>query len=122
MEVTRLTGVYDAEGSLRGELRYLARTALGGAHCALCDITHGRLREKARWREERARLPVAFEAVHLDERAPEVAAASEGHVPCVVAHTAGGAELLLGRDELEACHGDPAAFVDAVERALARRA
>ena len=93
--VTRLTGVYHADGSILGELKYVAGTLVGRAHCPLCDITHGRVREKARWRAERERLPVPFTAVHLDERSPAEAAASDGRTPCVLAHTDAGIELLL---------------------------
>src|SRR3954453_18329130 len=75
--ITRLTGVYHAEGSLLGELRYVIGSRLGRTHCALCDITHGRVREKAVWREARDRLAVPFAAVHLDEREPDVRDASE---------------------------------------------
>ena len=117
-DVTSLTGVYDAEGTLLGELRYLARTTFGGAHCSLCDITHNALREKPAWRRERERLPVPFRAVHLDERSPAEAAASDGRVPCVLAHTLAGVEVLLGPADLEACHGDPAALVDTLLAAL----
>ena len=119
--VTRLTGVYHADGSLLGELRYVAGTIFGGAHCSLCDITHGRVREKAQWRTERERLPVPFTAVHLDERSPAEAAASEGRTPCVLAHTDDGVEVLLGPPELTACDKDPAALVAAIETALAAR-
>ncbi|HMS62771.1 MAG TPA: hypothetical protein PKD63_10860 [Solirubrobacteraceae bacterium] len=119
--VTRLTGVYHADGSLLGELRYVAGTLVGRAHCSLCDITHGRVREKARWRAERERLPVPFTAVHLDERSPAEAAASDGRTPCVLAHTDAGIELLLGPAELSACDKDPATLVAAIETALAAR-
>jgi hypothetical protein len=117
--ITRLTGVYNAEGSLLGELRYVIGSRLGRAHCALCDVTHGRVREKPAWRAERDRLPVPFAAVHLDERTPEERAASDGRTPCVLAHTADGIRVLLGPAALEECHGDPAALVAAIERALA---
>lgn len=121
--ITRLTGVYDAEGSLAGELRYLAARTFGGHHCALCDITHGRLREKAAWRDARAQLPVPFAAVHLDERSPAVQAATDGHGACVVAeHDDGRIEHLLTTAELEACHGDPDRFVAAVQAKLAAAA
>ena len=117
--VTRLTGVYHAEASLLGELRYVVGSRLGRTHCALCDITHGRLREKAAWREARDRLPVPFTAVHLDERDEAERAASEGRTPCVLAHTPDGIHVLLDSAALEACHGDPAVLAAAIERALA---
>ena len=121
-DIVRLIGVYDADGTVVGELSYFVRARLGRAHCALCDITHGRVREKAAWRQARQQLPVPFEAVHLDERYPDVRAASPGLGACVVVHPAdGGTELLLGTAELEACGGDPERFVAAVREALDRR-
>ncbi len=56
--ILRLVGVYDADGSLRGELAYWVRARLGRAHCALCDITHGAVRERREWQAGRAELPV----------------------------------------------------------------
>ena len=44
-EVTGLVGVYHANGSWHGELAYLLGRLSGRAHCALCDITHGLLRQ-----------------------------------------------------------------------------
>jgi len=117
--VTRLTGVYHADGSLLGELRYLIGSRLGRTHCSLCDITHGAVREKPAWRAERDRLPVPFTAVHLDERTPEERAASEGRTPCILAHGPDGIRVLLGPAELDACGGDPSALTAAIERALA---
>jgi hypothetical protein len=121
LRVTRLTGVYDAEGSLLGELRYVVGHALGRRHCALCEVTHGRLREKPTWREAREQLPVPFAAVHLDEQDPSERAVADGRTPCVLAHTAGGVELLLGSEEIERCGGEPGRFVEAIRRALADR-
>ena len=119
--VIALTGVYHADGSVIGELRYWVGARLGRALCALCDITHGSVREKAAWREVRAGLPVPFRAVHLDERSSAEALASDGHTPCVLAHTDAAVELLLGPAELEACKGDPGRLVDELQRALAGR-
>ena len=47
--IVRLTGVYNAKGSLLGEVRYAVGRRLGRSHCALCEITHGRVRETAAW-------------------------------------------------------------------------
>ena len=67
-EVTRLIGVYDADGTVLGELSYFLRARVGRAHCALCDITHGRVRERDDWRAERDRLPVPFTTFHRDDQ------------------------------------------------------
>jgi hypothetical protein len=39
--IRRLVGVYNANGTVGGELAYFLGARLGRAHCSLCDITHG---------------------------------------------------------------------------------
>ena len=115
-QIVSFTGVYDADGTLGGELAYwIGAHVTGTRHCALCEITHGTFREKARWRELAEELPVPFEAVHLDERSPAVAAASEGRAPCVVAlREDGGAQVVLDAPQLEAFGGDPDRLAEAL--------
>ena len=118
--VTALTGVYQADGSLTGELRYVVGKMLGTAHCALCDITHGSVREKKGFAACREALPVPLYNVHLDERTPEVARFTEGKTPCVVAHTADGLVLVLNAATLDQCEGSVTRFRDALSVALTR--
>lgn len=111
--IVRFTGVYDANGSLTGELAYWLGARVGLRHCALCEITHGLVRPKKEWQGQLERLPVEFLAVHLDEREPEVEAASRGKEPCVVATRAdGSAEIVIDREQIEACEGNPVVFAD----------
>ena len=120
-EVVGLTGVYDADGSLVGELRYWIGARLGRAHCALCDITHTSVRERREWRDCRGDLTVPFETVHRDERTPAVVEASGDLAPVVVAHTDDdGVHLLLEPDAVAVASAasDPiAALLGAVEAA-----
>jgi hypothetical protein len=119
--VRRLIGIYHADGGIRGELTYVIGKLVGTAHCSLCDITHGRLRAKPGWRRLVERLAVTgviLETVHLNERTPDVARASEGRTPCVLAETGAGFVVVLGPDQLEAMHGDVEAFADALMTAL----
>ena len=121
-EITSLVGVYNAEGTLAGELRYWFGARLGRAHCALCEITHGSFREKAEWKCESAELPVPFEAIHLDERSPELRLASASATPCVLAAISGaGFEILLGPEQLEACQSEPQALAAAILAAAEER-
>ena len=119
--VEHLTGIYHAEGTLRGELAYFVGKHLGRAHCALCDITHGLVATKPAWQQSRMSLPVRFDTVHLDERDDDLVGLTEGHTPCVVAEVDGRREILLGPEELEACHGSPDALVAALGRAAEQR-
>ena len=116
--LTRLIGVYDADGSITGELSYFLRARLGRAHCALCDITHGRVRERADWKACRVRLPVPFETFHRDDQPASVCALGM-RLPVVVGETADGTVTVVAdADDLDACAGDPERLVEHVERRL----
>ena len=116
--VTELIGVYNADGSVRGELAYLVRKLAGRGSSALCDITHGLVRRRPAFDELAGTLGVPFTLLHRDERAAEVVAASAGREPCVLARTGDGLVLLLGPAELAACGHDLAAFAAALAAAL----
>ena len=74
--VTELVGVYDADGGVAGEAKYVVGHLLGRLECALCDITHGPVWRKKSFDEFRRRLGVPFEVVHRNERSSEVEAAT----------------------------------------------
>ena len=112
--IERIIGVYHAKGTALGELAYWLKARAGVAHCALCDITHGSVREKSEWRSCRAELPVAVETVHLDQRSPQLASFTEGRTPCVVAATDAGFVMLVDAEGLTACDGSPSCLVEAI--------
>ncbi len=118
--VVRLIGVYHASGTLWGELAYWLKARFGGGHCALCDITHGSVREKAEWKQCKTRLPVPIDTVHLDERDAELASFTEGRTPCVVAETSNGLVMVVTTTELSACDGSPGCLLAAIEANTAR--
>jgi len=118
--VRRLIGVYDADGTVLGELSYFVRARFGAAHCALCDITHGRVRERDDWRRCRDALPVPFETYHRNDQPPGVRAATGGALPVVVAETDDGTIVpLLDGGALAGCGGSPEALVAALDAAMA---
>ena len=119
LAVRRIVGVYDADGTVRGELSYFVGVRLGRAHCSLCDITHGAVRERAEWRDWRSRLPVPFETFHRNDQPDAVRDLLAGAYPAVAAETADGWVLLLGPQQLDACEGSPERLVSAVEGAAA---
>ena len=121
--IVALTGVYDADGTLVGELRYWFGARLGRTHCALCDITHGSVRERPEWRACRDDLSVPFTTVHRDEQTDAVAAATSGAYPAVVATLDDGTtvRILDGPALVRAADAPdrPAALVAAIEAAAA---
>jgi hypothetical protein len=118
--VTELTMIYDADGGLRGELAYgwgkLRRTA----HCSLCSITHGLVRERRSWVDWRCSVPVPVEALHRNERSPEVEEITGDRTPCVLARVEGAWVFVLGPGELDACDGDVDVFAKVLVAALQR--
>jgi hypothetical protein len=119
--IVRLVGVYDADGGVVGELRYVVGHLLGRVDCALCDITHSPVRRKRSWDALLASLPVPVVAVHRNELLPDVTpAVSFDRLPAVYAVRAdGSAAELVGRDELRRLDGSVDAFGDLVRERLA---
>ncbi|MBA3364654.1 MAG: hypothetical protein H0U03_02550 [Actinobacteria bacterium] len=117
MVVRKLTGICNARGSFSGELANALGKILGRTHCGLCDVTHGlRFRERPDWRWQKALLPVPFDVVHI-ARSPELVAVCP-EAPCIAAETELGLVSLLSPDEIDACQGQPAALLAAVQDAV----
>lgn len=115
-----LVGVYRAEGSLLGELRYAYGRLRGTAHCALCDITHATVRRKPEWDALVGRLERPVRLVHLDEMDEEVTAAvAASGSPVVLVRRGGALVPALGPSALDEVAGSVAAFEAALRQALA---
>lgn len=116
--ISRLIGVYRADGGLVGELRYVIGHYLRGQSCSLCDITHSPWRRKPAWDARVRDLGIPFELVHLNEMEPSLAAFVGDRAACVVAESTDGWVFVLGNDDLAATGGDVDAFMDALISAL----
>jgi hypothetical protein len=101
--IDELIGVYNADGGIVGELRYITGKIVGRAHCALCDITHRGLTPRAEWSQACERITTPFTLLHLNERPDDVRLASEGAAPCVLARVGDDLVMLLGPDDLDSC-------------------
>ena len=119
--VSELIGIYNADGGLRGELRYLLGRWRGTTHCSLCDVTHGQLREREAFRAFRISLPVPFTLLHRNELSTELRTATGAKSPCVLARTGDQLAEILDARALEACAGDIDMFDDALHAAMAER-
>lgn len=107
--VDRLTFVYDADGTLAGEVKYWFGTLLGGAHCSLCDLTHSRWGKRKDFGECAARLGLPITYLHRDDLDAVLHAVAPS-LPAVIGHAGTHAAVLLGPDELADLHGDLDAF------------
>jgi hypothetical protein len=118
--IVRLVGVYDADGTIRGELAYWVGARLGRRHCSLCEITHGSVRQRPEWKACKASLPVPFDTYHRNDQPDTIRAVAGGQAPVVVAETTSGRVVLLGPADLEICDGSIGLLVEATERSAER--
>lgn len=118
MAVEEFVFVYDADGTVVGELRYWFSTLLGGPHCSLCDITHGRFRQRRAFREGCEDLSASVTLKHRDDLAREghadLAEVAAGRFPCVLARVGDEVRLVFGPERLEGFHADTGAFLTAL--------
>jgi hypothetical protein len=116
-----LVGVYNANGTLGGELAYFIGARFGGSHCALCDITHGLVRERPGWKACRAQLRAPFDTYHLNDQPEDVRAAYGGAAPVVLAETDDETVVLLGPRELATCAGSVKRLLSVIDVAVGAR-
>lgn len=113
-----MVGVYDADGTLRGEIAYWLGARLGRRHCSLCEVTHGVFTVKGEWKRCREGLPVPFDTFHRDDQPDEVRRAAGDRAPSVLAETGHGLVELLDGPRIELVGGDPHRLMQAIEEAV----
>ncbi|MBA4247054.1 MAG: hypothetical protein C0444_01990 [Microbacterium sp.] len=117
--VDRILGVYNANGGLVGEVRYIVGHLLGTTSCALCDITHSPIRRKREWDALVAELGIHVDLRHLNELDERESAAVGEQAPIVLVERNGMLEPLLDAAQLDVLDGSVSAFGVAVRDALA---
>ena len=120
--ITRLIGIYNADGGLVGEARYVVGHLLGLTSCSLCDITHSPIRRKPEWDAMVQKLSVPITVVHKNELSPELSAwLEDATLPVVVGVDGDGDfQVVLDHETLDEAGGSVQAFRDLVETALSR--
>lgn len=103
-------GIYNADGTILGEVAYVAKKLVGRGSCALCDITHGWTGRRRDFDTTCDIAGIKWTLLHRDEATPEQLAAA-GPLPAVIAVRDDTWTLVLGSRELDECDGDPAALV-----------
>ncbi|MGC5171993.1 hypothetical protein ACPW96_13060 [Micromonospora sp. DT81.3] len=114
--IVAYSGIFNADGGLVGEARYVLGHLLGTAECALCDITHSAIRRKPEWDRMVARVGVPVVLLHrneLDERLKAVI--RNVRLPVVLAHRADGSTTVaLTAEQLAGLGGSVGRFEDAL--------
>ena len=109
--IDEFIGVYDADGTIVGEVSYWIGARLGRTHCSLCELTHGLFTVKREWRECSTSLGVPFTTWHRDDAPVEVIAAIDVF-PAVLARRGDSLSVIIDADTLESFAGDTSRFAD----------
>ena len=102
----RFVGIYNADGTVLGEISYIVAKYTGRGHCELCDITHGTFRRKRSWDVACEQAGITIDLLHRDEATPDQLHAA-GELPAIVGNDGDAWRLVAGPAELAACNGDP---------------
>mmetsp|Transcript_5229 Transcript_5229/g.11031 ORF Transcript_5229/g.11031 Transcript_5229/m.11031 type:complete len:198 (+) Transcript_5229:183-776(+) len=106
-KLAELFVIYDADGTVAGELLYLVKKWFGRGHCAACVITHGPKREKPEFTDWKQRLGVVLHNIHRDEMDIDLYNATRRRpFPCVVGRADSGEYVyVMAPEELDKCDG-----------------
>ena len=83
-DTVKIYCIYNAEGSIFGEIRYLYNKYIKDIKCSMCDITHNSFSEKSDWVKKCIEFPFKIECLHLDELPIEIKDIVKDNAPCVV--------------------------------------
>ena len=109
-EARNFVGIYNADGTILGEITYVVKKIAGRGSCALCDITHGWTGRRRDFDSTCSTAGIEWTLLHRDEATSEQLAAA-GSLPAVISNDDGRWKLVLGPNDLDECNGDPAALV-----------
>lgn len=123
MAVTELYGIYNADGGLVGEARYVIGHLLGLTSCSLCDITHSPIRRKPEWDAMVQTLDIPLTVLHRNELTAELAHwVGSISLPAVVGRRdTGDFTLVLDDESLSATDGSVSGFYKILTKALQSR-
>ena len=114
----RIVGIYNADGGVIGEMKYIAGKVIGQAHCSLCDVTHSPARRKKSWDAMVRTLPYEFVLLHRNELPPNLQQFAAADLPIVVMEDGQNLRVLLSDEQISACDGDPDRLAEALNAAF----
>ena len=117
--VDKVIGIYNARGSITGEVAFLFGRLTGRTECVLCDITHGTFKKKTAFSRAQQTLGVPFEILHLDELDSTLYSFKDS-APCVVAVRGSECSILLSKAELALCDSEVERFFDSLKAELGK--
>jgi hypothetical protein len=108
--IDEVIGIYDADGTIKGELIYVLKKYLKGFHCSLCDITHSKVSKKVSYNDEVEKFGIPVTMLHRNELSIELKRFHSQPLPLVLARSGSDFQILFSSEELEKFEGDDSLF------------
>ena len=112
--------VYDADGSILGELNYLWKKAFHSFTCSMCDITHNFITTKKKWKTEVQNCKYDISTYHLNDQPTLIKETTQNNTPCVVKVEGGTSSILISNDELKTIDGNVDSFFSLIDKKMTR--
>tara|TARA_B110000444_G_C18514979_1_gene443984 strand:+ start:66 stop:440 length:375 start_codon:yes stop_codon:yes gene_type:complete len=113
--IKKIICIYNANGTLKGELKYIYNKLFKNIKCSMCEITHNTFMFKKKWDERCSGFNYKIECLHLDELPKDIKELVTDNAPCVVAQTNSSNIILLKNNELVKIDGSVDLFFNALE-------
>ncbi len=113
--MTRIIGVYNADGSIFGEVQFVINKLLGKTNCGLCDLTHGwNPFGKPSWKDACSSSNLKIGLLHRNELTSDQSEAA-GDLPAVIAESAGEWKKIMTAEDIRSFSGDASGFLTRIE-------
>lgn len=110
--------IYNANGSLFGEISYLWKKYTSKVKCSLCNITHNTFFEKLEWKKNVQKLKISLETIHLNERSSNLMNITNSKAPCVILKNKDKYTILVNDTELDKMAGDVNSFFKVLNKRI----
>ena len=108
-------GIYNADGSFLGELRYSISKVIGKSSCSLCDLTHGwNPFGKRKWKTVCKSSDLDIQLIHRDEAtASQLKTAAD--LPSFITESDGGWVQVMGASQINKFKNRPSELISELE-------
>ena len=102
--MTHVVGIYNADGSVTGEIAYAASKLTRRGSCELCDVTHGwNPFGRREWKTALQQSDLDITFIHRDEALPEQLAAA-GQLPSIIALSDDSWHVIMSANDIRQCN------------------
>ncbi len=114
--MTHIIGVYNADGSVLGELKFTIGKITGKSDCGLCDLTHGwNPFGKPSWRNACSASSAEIELIHRDEMTSTQIQVA-GDLPAVIVQLGETWRKLMSAEDISSFKGNSSGFLAEINR------